>query len=69
MIKYYIFEEELFQEDLSKYRTYGIYASDDRKISDVSLDYDRLEDLVQRMNEGELHPIHLMDVIEDFLAE
>ena len=67
MIKYYIFEEELSDKDIGKYCTYGVYTSDNRKISDVSLDYERLEDLIKRMNEGELHPIHLMDVIEDFL--
>jgi hypothetical protein len=38
-----------------------------RRFEDVTWDYDRLQDLSQRINEGRVHPVHIDDVIEDFL--
>lgn len=39
-----------------------------KDVRDVSLDRDAVEDLVRRMTEGKLDPVHLYDVIEDFFA-
>ena len=38
-------------------------------VRDITSERERLEDLVQKCNLLELSPIHLDDVIEDFLTE
>ncbi len=35
----------------------------------ISLDRAKIENLIERMNSNELSPLHMMDIIEDFLAE
>lgn len=37
--------------------------------TDISLDRAKIENLIERMNSNELSPLHMMDIIEDFLAE
>lgn len=39
------------------------------RITDISLDRAKIENLIERMNLNELSPLHMMDIIEDFLAE
>ncbi len=38
------------------------------RISDISVDYEKISTLVTLCNQLELSPIHLWDVVEDFLA-
>lgn len=38
-------------------------------VNDISLDRAKIENLIERMNLNELSPLHMMDIIEDFLAE
>ena len=38
-----------------------------RSVGDVSGNKDEIEELVRLCNECELDPIHLMDVVEDFI--
>ena len=48
---------------------YGIRYDDEFFAADVSADAARVRQLVGDCNRYCLDPIHLMDVIEDFLAE
>ena len=72
---YFVFQESRSSPDLCEYVTYGIKVAPDSdhsaccdSISDVSLSEPALAALVRRCNELELSPIHLRDVVEDFLA-
>lgn len=49
------------------YPTYGIEAGD-LKIPDVSTEQSKVKNLVNWMNTLELDPIHIDDIIEDFLG-
>ena len=48
--------------------SYGI-ACGDIQVPHVSADKGRLSELIGKCNQLGLHVIHLMDIIEDFLAE
>jgi len=73
--RYSLRAETLSSSDLGTYRTYGILAyrwDKDRWIccaalSDVSPSRTRVQDLVDRCSVGQLDPIHLPDVVTDFL--
>ena len=52
-----------------EYTVYGIRYNDDFFADDVSSDKSKVEKLVMDCNRYSLDPIHLYDVIEDFLAE
>ena len=47
---------------------YGIRYGE-HTVTDISLDRAKIENLIERMNSDELSPLHMMDIIEDFLAE
>ncbi len=38
-------------------------------VFDISADREKIESLIERMNANKLSPLHMMDVIEDFLAQ
>lgn len=38
-----------------------------RKYESLTRDYRRLQNFARRINEGRVHPIHIDDVVEDFL--
>lgn len=40
-----------------------------KSIHDITANEQSLKDLIERCNRLELSPIHLMDVVEDFLSE
>ena len=65
-------QQTIKSEDLGTYISYGISvrAVEDEiiRVSDVSTEYDTVARLAQRCTENELDPIHLGEVIEDFLA-
>ena len=46
---------------------YGIRYGDEVSVPDVSTDRAMVEELVKRVNEGELAPCQLKDVVEDYL--
>ena len=48
---------------------YGIYYDDEYNVSNVSANKSTVEGLVEKYNKYKLDPIHLHDVIEDFLEE
>lgn len=71
--------EERYSLDNEIRISYGIVAYADSKsdgiaaiiasVRDISTDKNRIELLAQQMNRLELSPVHLYDVIADFLAE
>lgn len=71
---YYVFSEEIFNEEIGHYVSYGIGVADDKnqfdikKISDVSTNKDAILRLVFLCNELELSIIQLNDVVEDFIV-
>ncbi len=68
----YFIKEEIFEnEEIGKYITYGvvIYQKDKavREIYDVSTSKRKVMELCARCNRLKLDPMHIDDVIEDFL--
>ena len=70
---YVTFEQQLFSEEVGYYRIYGIQcrtAVSEETLAvfqDVSTDRLLMEELARRCTQGQLSPIHLMDVILDVL--
>lgn len=75
MSRYEIFTEELDNPSIGKYTAYGIavyeMVNKNRKelirVSDVSTDKNAVENLIELFNKECLDPVHIYDVIEDFL--
>lgn len=69
MDKYRVIEEFVFLEG-EKYVTYGI-ACDEQNVvvPDITLNKFKIYQFVKLINDNDLHPIHIMDVIEDFLDD
>ena len=76
---YEITESETFVEETGKIISYGItiYNSDRElakhknescRVDNISPDHNKILKLKDIMEELELYPIHLRDVVEDFLA-
>ncbi len=62
---YEICESIISTEDKTV-KTYGLrYGS--VKIEDISTDKERVSELVKALNKNDLSPIHIFDVIDDFL--
>ena len=72
MTRYEIEVKNLTDENGKEYVAYGIKVYDGGElintVSDISLNYDEVKRLCDRLNECELDPIHLTDVVEDFLV-
>ena len=76
MFEYEVCEENLYHEDIGEYVSYGIKAfsismncrTEIAFVSDVSVDKTAVRNLCKKCTLGNLHPIHLMDVVEDFLC-
>lgn len=58
----------IVHEEIGSYIGYGIRYGE-HTVTDISLDRAKIENLIERMNSDELSPLHMMDIIEDFLAE
>ncbi len=76
---YEITQSEEFIEETGKVKTYGIriYNADKKiagrknescRIDNISTDYKKIADLKRKIEKLKLYPIHLPDVVEDFLA-
>ena len=73
-VKYRKVREKLYFIELSKcYRTYGIAALSNGKcvafVSDISTSSSAVRGLAKRCNKNSLDPVHLVDIVDDFLAE
>lgn len=75
IFRYALVSEQLFSSELGHYRSFGIQAFQQTEcgwreaafVSDVSTDRAAVEQLARRCTEGQLDPIHLLDVVEDAL--
>ncbi|MEG1869662.1 MAG: DUF6514 family protein [Oscillospiraceae bacterium] len=71
-IEYIIFKSTISDSSMEIHSTYGISLLIDGKlmykIDDVCLQQDVLERFVLQLNQCNLSPIHLIDVVDDFLA-
>ncbi len=77
-LSYEIFAEELREDSVSR-TAYGIRLVSARdggepceellRISDITPLYEKLFDLVSLCNTLKLSPVHIYDVIEDFLSQ
>ena len=75
IFRYALISEKLFSSELGRYRSFGIRAFQKTEcgwrevafVSDVSTDRAAVEQLARRCTEGQLDPIHLLDVVEDAL--
>ena len=70
MYRYVPFKEKLHSDELGTYISFGIKAFDSSdcliaSVSDVSTDKVFVQDLCEKCTLHQLHPIHLLDVIED----
>ena len=76
IFRYALISEQLFSSELGHYRSFGIRAFQKTEcgwrevafVSDVSTDRAAVEQLARRCTEGQLDPIHLLDVVEDALG-
>jgi hypothetical protein len=72
---YRVFEERLSLPDCGAYSAYGIAAyavgsgRTAARVADISTDKRRVDALAAKFNRLALRPVHLRDVVEDFLAE
>lgn len=71
MAEYKVFSDKYLLPEVGEYVSYGICVYSDGKlvlcVPDVVTDSERAEKLVCLCNGCGLDPIHLADVIEDFL--
>lgn len=68
MVQYSIISEQLQQNGIP-YTAYGISSSDGTVIHDITTEGIRLARFVNKLNRLDLSPVHLMDAVENFLAE
>ena len=75
MYRYLPIKERLYMDEIGEYISFGIRVIQDTDsekaeilyVSDVSLDFDFVNQLTELCNTLQLEPIHLLDVIEDRL--
>ncbi|MBQ7128906.1 MAG: hypothetical protein IJO19_02845 [Clostridia bacterium] len=64
----FLLNETVIEDEEGKiWNTYGI-TFNDIIINDISTEKEKIEKLVSLCNELDLSPIHIYDVIEDFLV-
>ena len=66
-MEYKVIEDKINIEGKS-FITYGI-SYNDIIIHDISIRKDKIDKLIKRCNNYKLDPIHIYDIIDDFLAE
>lgn len=70
---YSVVKERIFSDTLGEYTAYGIRVThngtDVDLISDISTDPKKADQLAKLCTDGQLDPIHIPDVIEDFLVD
>lgn len=72
MYSYRTIKEYLWHADIGHYVSYGIVAYQGgvevARISDVSVEGDSVKELARLCNEYQVSPIHLWDVVEDWIS-
>ncbi len=67
-IMYDYFKEILSNGETNNYISYGIKTADgSHSISDVSTDENTVKEIVRKLNDGQVSPVHMKDVVEDEL--
>ncbi len=67
---YKVVEERLFDIHGKPYITYGIMSQKSEEyVPDVSLNKENIIRFVDLLNSEDVSPVHLMDVIEDFIYD
>ncbi len=64
---YFIIEEKAMRDGM-EYTTYGIGYGDEI-IHDVYPEREALERLIEECNTGGVEPVHIYDIVSDFLYE
>lgn len=65
---YRITEEHIFTEETGAYTSYGIeHTRENLRISDVTMNKEKLICFVNLLNIEKLEPVHLADILEDNL--
>lgn len=72
MFQYRLFNETLNSSEIGEYKATGIMVLDENeneliKMSDVSTNEDDVKKVVDLCNQEQVEPIHLYDILEDFL--
>lgn len=71
--KYLPVQETLTSDELGTYVTYSVsvrtVSEEIAFIRDVSTDFEEIAQLTERCTEQQLDPVHLDDLIEDFLTD
>jgi len=73
--RYRIVSEVLASYDCDRHTAYGIQAVFEYEntsvvydtVRDISTDRSQVEEMVEKFNNFELHPLHFLDAIEDML--
>lgn len=66
---YQCIEQELHNEDIGNYITYGIEITEENIImDDVSCNKEKAENIVELINMHQASPIHLDEIIDNLLA-
>ena len=76
MIRYLPVKQTLYTPETGQYLSYGIaavrFSQDDCEIpafvSDVSSDFSVVSKLAELFNREQLHPVHLLDALHDFIC-
>lgn len=68
-MKYKYFEKYSFNEDIGRYKSYGICLAEDESVSikDVSSRKDVVEKIVEMLNKYHASPINFKEIVEDLL--
>ena len=64
---YFLTKDKVYVEG-KEYTVYGMRYDDELVVGDLSTDLDKVKELVRKCNEYQLEPIHMFDVIDDFIA-
>lgn len=67
---YFYFKQNLYNEHIGKYDTFGISLKNNRNIhiDDVSCNEQLIRKIVSKLNKNQVSPVHLQDVIEDMIT-
>lgn len=65
----YFLTKKTITVENGEYTVYGMMYNDELRVDDISTDVQKVRTLVDSCNSHSLDPIHMFDVVEDFIAE